>query len=224
MIPSTSLGEAEVDPGRLLYRGAEADVFLGTWSGLPAVYKVRKRLDYRLEALDGMLRAQRTIREAGMIAAAKEAGVEAPFLYCLNPREATIVMEHVVGARMKDAVAGSGPREARGLFRSLGNSVARLHASGIMHGDLTTANVIIRDGALVFIDFGLSVHSTRVEDFAVDLRLIKETITGAHAPVAAVATEALLDGYSDVVGGRRAGALLRQLREIERRGRYARVE
>lgn len=167
---------------------------------------------------------QRTIHEAGMISAAKEAGVESPFVYFLSPPRATIVMEYVAGTRMKDAVSEGGTAEASELFRKLGASVAKLHRAGIMHGDLTTANVIIREGRLVFIDFGLSVHSTRVEDFGVDLRLIKETITGAHAQLAAKATVALFDGYRDTVGEKASEAAFRQLREIERRGRYARVE
>lgn len=207
-----------------MYKGAEADVFLGTWAGIPAVYKIRKRMEYRLRALDSMLRTQRTIHEAGMMAAAKASGVEAPFVYFLSPARATLVMEYVAGTRMKDAIANGKTRETVDLFRKLGGSVARLHRAGIMHGDLTTANVIIRNGSLVFLDFGLSVHSTRVEDYAVDMRLIKETITGAHAPVAGVAIEALFEGYREVSGDERAKSVLRQLRAIERRGRYARVE
>lgn len=224
MTRSTSPGETEHPPGRLLYRGAEADIFLGAWSGRPAVYKVRKRMEYRLEALDRMLRTQRTVHEAGMMAAAREAGVETPYVYFLNPRRATIVMEHVAGARMKDVIPGRRSETAAALFRGLGGSIAKLHGAGIMHGDLTTANVIIRRGNLVFIDFGLSVHTTRLEDRAVDLRLIKETITGAHAPVAREATDALVEGYRGVAGEEETRGVLRQLREIERRGRYARLE
>lgn len=181
-------------------------------------------MEYRLRVLDSMLRTQRTLHEAAMIAAAKEAGVRAPFVYFLSPPRATIVMEHIVGRRMKDAVAEESSAEAAALFSKLGGCVAKLHSAGIMHGDLTTANVIIRRGELVFIDFGLSVHSTRVEDRAVDLRLIKETITGAHARIANVAIQALLDGYRRAVGERAARVVLTQLRQIERRGRYARVE
>ena len=219
-----SPGETDIEPGRLLYKGAEADVFLGTWSGIPAVYKIRKRLEYRLEALDSMLRMQRTVHEASVMADVKAAGVEAPYVYFLSPPKATLVMEYVAGTRMKDAVSKKRTKEVMGLFSKLGRCVAMLHAAGIMHGDLTTANVIIRDGQLVFIDFGLSVHSTRVEDFGVDLRLIKETITGAHAPIAVPATEALFQGYEDVAGERQTKSVRRQLREIERRGRYARVD
>ena len=171
-----------------------------------------------------MLRMQRTVHEAGMLAAAKAAGVESPFVYFLNPPGATIVMEHVVGSRMKDIISKERPEEASKLFFGLGGCVAKLHDAGIMHGDLTTANVIVRDGGLVFIDFGLSVHSTRIEDFAVDMRLIKETITGAHAPVADLAIKSLFEGYTEVVGEKKAKSVKRQLREIERRGRYARVD
>ena len=179
---------------------------------------------YRLEELDTVIRRQRTVHEAGLISSAKRAGIGAPFVYFVSQPRTTIIMEYVRGERMRDLVAGLGAREASVLFRKMGSAAAKLHSAGIMHGDLTTANVIVRDGGLVFVDFGLSVHSTRVEDHAVDLRLIKETITGAHAAIAGPATDALLEGYAEVAGERRAAAVRRQLREIERRGRYARVE
>lgn len=224
MTQSTSHGGAETGPARLIYRGAEADIFLGRWSDRPAVYKVRKALPYRLAALDEMLRRQRTVHEAEMIHSVKAAGVASPFLYFVSQPDATLVMEFVDGQRLKDAIATAAKSEVARLFRLLGGDVARLHSAGLMHGDLTTANVIIREEELVFIDFGLSVHSRRLEDQAVDLRLIKETITGAHSSVAGTATDALFQGYGEVVGARVLKAALRQLREIERRGRYARVD
>jgi len=83
--------------------------------------------------------------------------------------------------------------------------------------------VIVRDGGLVFIDFGLSYHSSKLEDHAVDLRLIKETLVGAHPSIATVAFARLLVGYADEAGERRTKEVTRQLRSIERRGRYARL-
>lgn len=74
------------------------------------------------------------------------------------------------------------------------------------------------------IDFGLSITTTRLEDQAVDLRLIKETLTGAHSDLAREALETLFEGYKQVVGERRLRDVTWQLRDIERRGRYARVE
>jgi TP53 regulating kinase-like protein len=220
----TPPGETDAPKGTLLYRGAEADVIKAEWCGMPAVYKVRKRLPYRLAELDAEIRRQRTLREGEMIRSAKRTGVCAPYLYFVDPGRATLVMEFIEGERMKDLVSSIPSRESSPLFDQLGAEVARLHAAGIMHGDLTTANVLRRNRELVFVDFGLSVHSSRVEDHAVDLRLIKETIVGAHSEIAQPALASLFHGYGGVVGDRRAAAVFRQLKAIERRGRYARVE
>lgn len=209
--------------GVLLYKGAEADVLRGRWHGLDAVYKVRKPLRYRLKVLDDSIRAQRTVREAEMLHSAKVAGVATPFVYFVDPPGATIVMEHVEGARMKDLVDGS-PESSFPLFRELGRMTGRLHRAGIVHGDLTTANVVVRDGSLVLLDFGLSSHATRVEDHAVDLRLVKETVSGAHPDAFAKGYEALAEGYLSEVGAQRGKSVMRQLRSIESRGRYARVD
>lgn len=41
----------------------------------------------------------------------------------------------------------------------LGQIIAKLHLGGIVHGDLTTSNILLRNGnhkAIVFIDFGLA--------------------------------------------------------------------
>ena len=219
----TSPGEAESPQGRLLYKGAEADIVSGTWRGLAAVYKVRKPLPYRLAELDIAIRHQRTLHEAELVHSARRAGVPVPRLYYLDAPRTTLVMEYVEGERLKEFVTSAPEAEAGKLFRLLGRDVARLHSAGITHGDLTTANVIIRGGELVFIDFGLSNHSSRLEDHAVDLRLIKETLVGAHPSLSSMALEWLFEGYSMEAGGNRTKAVTRQLKSIERRGRYARL-
>ncbi len=206
----------------LFYRGAEADVSKGKWRGLDAVYKVRIPLRYRHPMLDLSVRRQRTLREADMLHSAKVAGVSSPHLYDVDLKGFTIVMEYVRGPRLKDSISSDVPGASL-QFEALGRGAARLHAAGIMHGDLTTANVVGRGGELVFLDFGLSLHSHRVEDHAVDLRLAKETITGAHATIAEAALERLFRGYLDEAGESEGRKVLKQLRNIERRGRYARV-
>ncbi len=224
MTQSTPPGATDPPKGVLLYKGAEADVIRADWCGLDAVYKVRRRLPYRLAVLDAEIRRQRTIHEAQMLSSAKKAGVATPYLYFVDPNGSTLVMEYVAGDRMKDLVSEVPAGESAELFERLGADAARLHSAGLMHGDLTTANVVKRGDRLVFIDFGLAVHSSRVEDYAVDLRLIKETIVGAHPGISERALGSLFKGYTKVAGTRRARAVLRQLRAIERRGRYARVE
>jgi Kae1-associated kinase Bud32 len=220
---STYPGGTDLSPGKLLYRGAEADVILGSWEGLDAVYKVRKPLPYRLSVLDDSIRRQRTLREAEMIHQAKKAGVSSPFLYDVDVPGATLVMEYIRGERLRDLVGTLDESETDEVFFEFGRDVAKLHSSGMMHGDLTTANVVRRDGRIVFIDFGLSVRTTKLEDQAVDMRLIKETLIGAHSDVASSALEAIYRGYAAQVGTSRFKSVHRQLQSIERRGRYARV-
>ncbi len=213
----------EYPSGTLLYRGAEADVVLGDWQGLKAVFKIRKPLTYRLPVLDETIRRQRTVREAEMMHLAKRAGVASPALYDVDVPGSTLVMEFIEGERLKDLVTSLPALGLEECFFEFGDAAARLHRAGIMHGDLTTANVVRRRGRLVFIDFGLSIRTSRLEDHAVDLRLIKETLAGAHSDASARAFEALTRGYASVVGPSRSRAVLRQLQSIERRGRYARV-
>ena len=209
--------------GRLLWRGAEADIVADEWQGLEAVFKIRRRLEYRLSVLDDAIRLQRTVHEAQMIHAAREAGIPVPALYYVDPGEATIVMERVAGQRVKDFVGRASPDDLWSLFHRIGADVAGMHAANITHGDLTTANMIRREGRVVYVDFGLSMHSTRVEDRAVDLRLAKETVLGAHSERSDAALKALTEGYESEAGAKCARAVMTQLRSIERRGRYARV-
>ena len=220
---SISLGVTEHSRGRLLYKGAEADVVLGDWQGLEAVFKIRKPLTYRLKVLDEAIRRQRTVHEAEMIHLAKNAGVASPFLYNVDIQSSTLVMQFVRGIRVKDLVTSLSGSHLDRVFFEFGRDVAKLHCFGIMHGDLTTANVVSSDGRLVFVDFGLSVRTTRLEDQAVDMRLIKETLVGAHPDLSARALDSLNMGYASVVGPARSRAVLKQLQNIERRGRYARV-
>jgi Kae1-associated kinase Bud32 len=220
---SISLGVDSRPEDRLLYRGAEADIIRGEWQGLEAVFKVRKPLPYRLPVLDEAIRRQRTMHEAEMMHRAKLAGVRTPQLYSVDVPDSTIVMEFIPGERVKDLVGTLPKEDLKKLFFGFGRDIGSLHLAGIMHGDLTTANVVASNRGLVFIDFGLAVRTSRIEDRGVDLRLIKETLVGAHPESAIAVLDAVMDGYEAVVGPEKFRATIRQLRSIERRGRYARV-
>ena len=122
----------------------------------------------------------------------------------------TLVMERVEGPLLKEALTTANVREA-------GRMVGRLHAAGIIHGDLTTSNIIVRDGTSVLIDFGLSVVSSDIEARGVDLHVFFQTLestTPDHRPF----QEAFTEGYASEFPGY-ADVLARE-QEIERRGRY----
>jgi len=96
--------------------------------------------------------------------------------------------------------------------------VGRLHRAGIVHGDLTTSNMILRDGRIVMIDFSLGGKDDGVEARGVDLHLLKEALESAHARATSYYREAIR-GYREILK-KPADAVVRKVSEIEGRGRY----
>lgn len=199
---------------RLAKKGAEADIYITEWAGKKAVSKVRAPKPYRHPELDAAIRKHRTIHEANFISAAKAAGVMTPFVHFVDPVGAEIIMEFVQGDNVRDTITPD-------LCYEMGRYAALLHASNIIHGDLTTSN-FIADKKLVLLDFGLSYYSERTEDMATDIRLIKEVFTSAHIAVKKVLPR-FVEGYASVAGKKRTDKILENVKEIEQRGRYARV-
>ena len=62
----------------------------------------------------------------------------------------------------------------------IGESVARIHQKDIIHGDLTTSNMIFKNEKVFFIDFGLGYISRKIEDKAVDIHLLKQALEAKH--------------------------------------------
>jgi TP53 regulating kinase-like protein len=150
-----------------------------------------------------------------MISASKLTGVRSPFLYFVDPIYAEIIMEFVEGKVAKDVITLK-------LCEEIGKYTGLLHTNHIIHGDLTTSNFIVSK-RLVVLDFGLSYYSHRREDRAVDIRLIKEIFSSAHVSFYKDAYEGFLLGYSEIIGEYETHKILKNVLEIERRGRYAQV-
>ena len=107
-------------------------------------------------------------------------------------------------------------------FRETGKQVALMHNSGIIHGDLTPFNILLKDKPYI-IDFGLSNKTNKPEDHAVDLRLLKEILNSAHAKIMNKAWSNFLKGYKSAVGSSRFNKVTNLVKVIESRGRYANV-
>ncbi|HZC88335.1 MAG TPA: KEOPS complex kinase/ATPase Bud32 [Nitrososphaera sp.] len=200
---------------QLIKRGAEADIYIIQWGSKKAVSKVRLQKPYRHKELDAAIRKYRTVHEANFISAAKAAGVISPFVYFVDPIRAEIIMQFIEGNNVKDAITPS-------LCYEIGRYAAMLHTKSIIHGDLTTSNFIIKNNKLVLLDFGLSYYSERREDMATDIRLIKEVFASAHIDIMR-AFSRFMEGYASVMGWKKADKILENVKEIEQRGRYARI-
>jgi len=204
---------------KLLKKGAEGDIFLTSWNKQKAILKARKKKDYRNPTLDQRIRKQRTIRECEIISEVKSFGIRTPLIYNMDTKNCTILMQYIVGTLVNDLSESK-------LIKSciqIGKIVGIMHKNGIMHGDLTTSNFIVSNGKIFVLDFGLSNKTSKPEDHAVDLRLLKEILNSAHAKIMNNAWSNFLKGYKSAVGSTRFSKITSLVKVIESRGRYANV-
>jgi len=186
-------------------RGAEAVIF----EDKDRIIKQRFKKSYRIAELDEELRKQRTRREAKLLI---KIPIPHPKLIESDDKE-KIVMEKINGEKLRE-VLDTKPE----LARRVGELVAELHNHNIIHGDLTTSNMILNTkDEIVFIDFGLSFHSDKVEDKAVDIHLFKQALNSKHFKVYDQALKEFMEGYKKV---NKHSEILQRLKAVELRGRY----
>ncbi|VVB99892.1 KEOPS complex subunit Bud32 [uncultured archaeon] len=213
---------------KLLKQGAEAKLYITMALGMKAVLKVREPKAYREKSLDKKILAERLRMECSLLSRAKKAGVRTPLIFKIEPGRFAIATEFVDGDTMKERLARN-PEEATGLCRAAGTEIAKLHSHGIIHGDLTTGNIIIQndksqgvngnhDTRLVFLDFGLGGLSSKTEDRAVDLLAFKKMFMSTHFNCME-AWKSLEETYAGSYEG--AAAALKQIPKIEARARYS---
>jgi len=215
-----ALGRGGIDQ-LLLKKGAEASLFLEDWHNRKVIMKKRLPKDYRLSQLDEQIRTYRTVHEPQLIHRAKEAGVPTPTIFMVDTKGSTIVMEYVEGKQVKQALNNFDEEKRLSLCRDIGESIGQLHAHGVIHGDLTTSNMILTPYGKVFlVDFGLGEYSEELEIRGVDLHLMKRAFQSTHFRFAEECFKAVVEGYAKIVGKETAKDVLAKIKEIERRGRY----
>jgi bifunctional N6-L-threonylcarbamoyladenine synthase / protein kinase Bud32 len=197
-----------VFPDRISWkRGAEAIVTFRNGKA----EKRRLSKPYRAPALDNRLITERTRAEARLIAAARKGGVPTPIMSDITAD--TIMMEQVKGTLLTQNLTEAAVYKA-------GRMVGKLHTSGIIHGDLTTSNMILReeDGACVLIDFGLAQVNSEIEQRGVDIHVLFQTLESTAPESADVLKTAFAAGYADTFA--EAANVMTREHEIELRGRY----
>ena len=122
---------------------------------------------------------------------------------------------------MKGLLNTASKETRHALCSQIGESTGRLHSAGLIHGDLTTSNMIqADDGTLYFVDFGLGEKNIELEAQGVDLHLLKRALQSTHFLFWEGCFQAVLSGYATVRGREIAEKVYEKIREIERRGRY----
>jgi TP53 regulating kinase-like protein len=203
---------------KILYRGAEAEISLSTFMGKTVVRKHRIPKAYRIKEIDSLLIAARTKEEAKLIAESRLYGVSVPIIYDVDLDNGIITMEYVAGKRIKDILNTLGESERQRICQKIGESIARLHNHDIIHGDITTSNMILFNDRVHFIDFGLGCKNSELEAKGVDLHVLMEAFESTHSRYSHC-FEYVFEGYKKEFSGD-ASAVMKKIEDIVRRGRY----
>ena len=116
-----------------------------------------------------------------------------------------------------------------GLMRAVGVEVGKMHVAGVVHGDLTSSNILYSPplgttdggklrlgGSVTLIDFGLAAQSVQDEDRAVDLYVLERAFLSTHPKAEGLFGE-VLEGYR--MGWTGAAVVLKRLEVVRSRGR-----
>lgn len=185
-------------------RGAEAVVLIED----DKVIKTRVKKDYRIKELDERLRTERTRAEAKIMSEARRLGIPTPIIYDVGRFD--LIMEVIKGPPLKDVIDEEKSMKA-------GVLVGKLHSGRIIHGDLTTSNMLVKGEMIYMIDFGLSYWDEMLESRGVDVHVFYQTLISSHKEHERLMA-AFAEGYRSSFQG--ADEVLERVREIEYRGRY----
>ena len=194
----------------LIAQGAEAKLF----QDREVILKQRFEKSYRHPLIDGMLRKQRTRSEARILEKLAAASFPSPRVSDFDDKKMEIRMQKIQGVLLKDVL-----HERHAEFsREMGKRIAELHNRNIIHGDLTTSNMMLdRNNSINFIDFGLSFISDKIEDKAVDLHLLRQALESKHFMIFEDCFREAIDSYSK--NAQNSAMTLERLGKVESRGR-----
>ncbi len=194
----------------IVQRGAEA-VLIKKGS---MMLKRRVAKGYRLKTLDDKLRRIRTRKEAKLLEKAGKL-INVPKMIKVSDTTMEIDMEFIDGKKLSEHLDGM--KNSKEVCLEIGKSIATLHDAGIIHGDLTTSNMIWSEGKLYFIDFGLGYENGRTEDKAVDLHLIKQALEAKHFLHFKGFFDSIKKGYET---SKEYKETMKRFEKVEQRGRY----
>ena len=208
---------------KIIKIGAEATISSTKWFEISAISKIRHKKKYRPIEIDNLIRVQRTIKEANIMNKTRLLKIDVPIIYFVDPNNAEIIMENIDGPRVKEYLDNKNI-DCAGIGWKIGHMVGKLHKNNIIHGDLTTSNMIIRkNNNICLIDFGLANQSNKLEDKGVDIKLLKGILNSAHNDVFKIVFDNFLAGYESIMKNS-FEQIISIVKQIEMRGRYARVD
>ncbi|MDD3083543.1 MAG: KEOPS complex kinase/ATPase Bud32 [Candidatus ainarchaeum sp.] len=187
--------------------GAEAIVQEVLFNGVKVVSKKRLPKKYRNKNLDGLIRKRRTKSESKILRFLFNK-INVPEVIFVDEKKFEIFMSLIKGKVLKKIIEKNNK-----LCVETGKEIKKIHDLNIIHGDLTTSNIIFYNKKLFFIDFGLGFFSNKIEDKATDLIVFKKTFNATHSSIKK-GWEKVLSGYKP------SKEIIERMQKIEKRVRY----
>jgi len=194
---------------KLIAQGAEAKIILNK----NQITKDRVSKSYRIPELDNKIRKSRTKKETKLLLKASKI-INTP-IPDSSKEINKIIMPFIDGKKLSDHLDKL--KNKLEICKQIGKDIAKLHDKNIIHGDLTTSNMILVDKKVFFIDFGLGYISYKIEDKAVDLHLLKQALEAKHYKYYEKLWKAIETGYKTSKDSKK---VLERLIAVEKRGRY----
>lgn len=199
---------------KIISIGAEAVLSLEKRRDMVVVIKKRIPKTYRIPEIDNKLRSSRTRREVKVLEKLHGLGFVPRVLYSDN--NSKLEIEYLGTEKLSEVLE---QQDYELLGKEIGKKIKKIHDMGIIHGDLTTSNMILIDNLsnnihnkIYFIDFGLSFFSDKIEDKAVDLHVLEQALESRHSAISKKVFDAVKIGYSDKI-------VLKRLQAVQKRGR-----
>lgn len=199
---------------RLIQQGAEAKIFLDEKNN--KIIKDRISKSYRIPEIDKKIIKQRTKAETKLLEkASKIISSSSPEN---SKEENKIIMNYIKGEKLSESLNNFSFDKQKNILNKIGESISKLHKSDVIHGDLTTSNMILKDNQIFIIDFGLGYISKKVEDKAVDIHLLKQALEAKHFKHWKELFEEFKRSYSK--NNAESKKIFERMVAVERRGRY----
>ncbi|KAG8689678.1 serine/threonine-protein kinase bud32, partial [Ceratobasidium sp. 394] len=156
---------------QLIAQGAEAKVYKATLAESPVLLKHRFTKTYRHGTLDALLTKQRVSGEARALLRCLKFGVCVPGIRFVHADSGVLGIEWIDGSSVRKVLGGGAEGEDEGegdeendeqveedidvlkeiyglteerLMEFIGAEIAKMHRGDIIHGDLTTSNMMLR--------------------------------------------------------------------------------
>ncbi len=201
---------------KIIHQGAEAKIYLNPKKN--KITKKRIKKNYRIKKLDEKIREKRTRSETKILKKASKL-IPIPGNIKKSEKNKIIEMDFLQGKKLSENLDNFPLKKQKETLKKIGKNIAKIHNKGLIHGDLTTSNMILQKDRAYLIDFGLGFHSRRYEDKAVDIYVLEKALEAKHFKNWKVLFESFKKSYLKQ-GQPHSKKVLKRLKKVEKRGRY----